>query len=260
MEVKLKISNEDNYRGVVGSKKFEIIVFFSILLATIITGLKTFELSSDVLSIVNTIDYLITLWFSIEITARIYYSKDRVSFLKNPWNIFDIVVISLLLIPIEESELAAFGRVIRIVRIMRLLVIVPQLRTLSSALIRSIPQLSYVVVLMFVIFYMYAAVGTVFFSEINPDLWSDIGVAMLTLFRIMTFEDWTDIMYETMSVYPLSFIYYISFIFVTAFATLNLVIGILTANLEEEYVAGDKEETSRRLDRIEEKLDKLMNK
>lgn len=50
---------------------------------------------------------------------------------------------------------------------------------------------------------------------------------MLTLFKIMTFEDWTDIQYETMEVYPMSWMYYMSFLFLTAFAFLNMVIGML---------------------------------
>ena len=50
----------------------------------------------------------------------------------------------------------------------------------------------------------------------------------------MTFEDWTDVMYETMAVYPLSWSFYLSFIFFTAFAFLNMVIGIVVNVLEQE--------------------------
>lgn len=50
----------------------------------------------------------------------------------------------------------------------------------------------------------------------------------------MTFEDWTDVMYETMAVYPLSWVFYLSFIFFTAFAFLNMVIGIVVNVLEDE--------------------------
>jgi voltage-gated sodium channel len=46
--------------------------------------------------------------------------------------------------------------------------------------------------LMFIIFYIYAAVGATFFAKINPELWGDISISLLTLFRVMTFEDWTD--------------------------------------------------------------------
>jgi len=80
---------------------------------------------------------------------------------------------------------------------------------------------------MFIIFYIYAAVGSFLFSEINQFLWGDIAISMLTLFKIMTFEDWTDIQYETMEVYPMSWMYYMSFLFLTAFAFLNMVIGML---------------------------------
>jgi len=88
---------------------------------------------------------------------------------------------------------------------------------------------------MFIIFYIYAAVGSTFFAQINPVLWGDIAISMLTLFRVMTFEDWTDVQYETMEVYPLSWIYYISFIFFTAFAFLNMVIGVVVNVLNEEH-------------------------
>ena len=88
--------------------------------------------------------------------------------------------------------------------------------------------------LMFIIFYIYAAVGTTFFAELNPTLWGDISISLLTLFRVMTFEDWTDVMYETMTLYPLSWIYYLTFIFFTAFAFLNMVIGIVVNVLEQE--------------------------
>jgi len=89
--------------------------------------------------------------------------------------------------------------------------------------------------LMFIIFYIYAAVGATFFADINPVLWGDISISLLTLFRVMTFEDWTDVMYETMEVYPLSWFYYLTFIFLTAFAFLNMVIGIVVNVLEDEH-------------------------
>ena len=86
-----------------------------------------------------------------------------------------------------------------------------------------------------IIFYIYAAVGSTFFAAINPDLWGDIAVSLLTLFRVMTFEDWTDVMYETMAVYKMSWAFYVSFIFFTAFAFLNMIIGIVVNVIEEEH-------------------------
>jgi len=70
-------------------------------------------------------------------------------------------------------------------------------------------------------------------------------LAMLTLFRVMTFEDWTDVMYETMEIYPLSWAFYLSFIFLTTFAFLNMVIGIVVNVLEEEQAKADTDNPER---------------
>ncbi len=144
------------------------------------------------------------------------------------------------LIPIQDSELALLGRLIRIFRVLRMVSIIPELRVLMNSLIRALPQLGYVCLLTFIIFYIFAAIGASFFASINADLWGDIGVSLLTLFRVMTFEDWTDVMYETMEVYPWSWAFYLSFIFLTAFAFLNMIIGIVVKVLEEEQEREDE--------------------
>ena len=106
--------------------------------------------------------------------------------------------------------------------------IIPELRMLLNSLIKALPQLGYVLLLMFIIFYIYAAMGSTLFEEINPELWGDVTISLLTLFRVMTFEDWTDVMYETMTVYPLSWTYYITFI-------LNMAIGIVVNVMNDEH-------------------------
>ena len=97
--------------------------------------------------------------------------------------------------------------------------------------------MGYVLLLMFIIFYIYAAVGSLLFDKINPTLWGDILVSMLTLFRVVTFEDWTDVMYETMEVYPLSWTFYLTFIFLNAFVFLNMMIGIVIERMQSEHDA-----------------------
>ena len=87
---------------------------------------------------------------------------------------------------------------------------------------------------MFIIFYIYAAIGSFMFDRINPELWGNISIAMLTLFRVSTFEDWTDVMYETMEVYPLSWMFYLTFIFLTAFVFLNMMIGVVLDAMQRE--------------------------
>ena len=66
-----------------------------------------------------------------------------------------------------------------------------------------------------------------FFGEINPVLWGNVSISMLTLFRVLSLEGWVEVMYETMEVYPLSWIYYLSFIFLVTFVLLNIMVAIL---------------------------------
>jgi voltage-gated sodium channel len=131
--------------------------------------------------------------------------------------------------------MALVARLVRVFRVLRMISIIPELRVLLNSLLVALPRLGYVMALMFIIFYIYAAVGSLLFEKINADLWGDIAISMLTLFRVMTFEDWTDVMYEVMEVYGWSWAYFVSFIFFTAFAFLNMVIGIVVNVLEEEH-------------------------
>lgn len=223
------------------NKLFELLVITVIIISALEIGAKTFELPNSALSVTKVLDVFITVFFLFEISIRFIVDEDKKNFFKQGWNVFDSLVVAISLIPINDSEMALLARLIRVFRVLRMISVVPELRVLINSLIKALPQLGYVVLLMFIIFYIYAAVGSFIFNEINPKLWGDIAISMLTLFRIMTFEDWTDIQYETMEVYPMSWIFYLSFIFFTAFAFLNMVIGIVVNVMEEEHRSAREE-------------------
>ncbi|KKM80621.1 hypothetical protein LCGC14_1338040, partial [marine sediment metagenome] len=151
------------------------------------------------------------------------------------------IIVTVSLIPVSDSELAYVARLIRIFRVLRMVSVIPELRHLLNSLLKALPQLGYVALMMFIIVYIFAAIGTTLFAGINEFLWGDIAVSMLTLFRVMTFEDWTDVMYETMEVYPLSWIFYLVFIFLNTFAFLNMLIGIVVNVMEQERAEAYKE-------------------
>lgn len=216
------------------NKIFELFVVGVIVFSALIIGVKTYPIPQAILITISYLDWFITLIFLFELVVRFVAEEDKKRFFHNGWNIFDTLIVVISLVPIEDSEMAFIGRLVRIFRVLRMISIIPELRLLLNSLLKALPQLGYVVLLMFIIFYIYAAVGSTIFAAINPELWGDIAISMLTLFRVMTFEDWTDVMYETMAVYPLSWSYYMSFIFLTAFAFLNMVIGIVVNVLENE--------------------------
>ncbi|MCX2979701.1 ion transporter [Halieaceae bacterium IMCC14734] len=216
------------------NRAFEAFVIVVIIASALLVGAKTYNISGNWRTVIYVLDWIITLIFLTEISVRFLGEKRKLDFFKQGWNIFDTLIVVASLVPIEDSDMALVGRLIRIFRVLRLISIIPEMRILMNALIKALPQLGYVLVLMFIIFYIYGAIGSMLFAEINPALWGDIARAMLTLFRVMTFEDWTDVMYETMVLYPLSWSYYLSFIFLSAFAFLNMVIGIVVNVLNEE--------------------------
>ncbi|MBT4161047.1 MAG: ion transporter [Gammaproteobacteria bacterium] len=226
---------QSRFDEILANKVFEFFIISVIMVSALTVGAKTYNISPVVLSILEVADVAVTVIFVIELSIRFMATHPKTGFLKNGWNVFDTIIVTISLIPIENSDMALVARLVRVFRVLRMISIVPELRMLMDSLLKALPRLGYVMAMLFIIFYIYAAIGSLFFESINPVLWGNVSIAMLTLFRVMTFEDWTDVMYETMAVYEYSWIFYLSFIFLTAFAFLNMVIGVVVNVLEEEH-------------------------
>ena len=225
---------QNKFERIRANKWFEAFVISVIVISALLVGAKTYELPAGMSSVTLFLDWFISAFFLTEITIRFLAEKRKRYFFKSFWNWFDTLIVVISLIPADDTELALIARLVRVFRVLRMISIIPELRILLVSLVKALPQLAYVMLLMFIIFYIYAAVGSTLFETINPVLWGDITISMLTLFRIMTFEDWTDVMYETQELYSLSWIFYLTFIFFTAFAFLNMVIGIVVNVMERE--------------------------
>ena len=225
---------QNKFERIRANKWFEAFVISVIVISALLVGAKTYELPSGMASVTLFLDWFISAFFLTELTIRFLAEKQKRFFFRSFWNWFDTLIVVISLIPADDTELALIARLVRVFRVLRMISIIPELRILLVSLVKALPQLAYVMLLMFIIFYIYAAVGSTLFENINPVLWGDITISMLTLFRIMTFEDWTDVMYETQEVYSLSWIFYLTFIFFTAFAFLNMVIGIVVNVMERE--------------------------
>jgi voltage-gated sodium channel len=239
------MSWQNRFEQLRSNKLFETFIILIIITSALVVGVKTYEISPFVMSLIGWLDLAVTGVFIVEITIRFLGEENKRNFFKQGWNIFDSIIVVVSLIPIDDSEMVLVARLVRVFRVLRMISIIPELRFLLNSLFIALPRLGYVAALLFIIFYIYAAIGSLLFEDINPILWGDIAVSMLTLFRVMTFEDWTDVMYETMAVYPISWMYYVSFIFLTAFAFLNMVIGIIVGVMEEEHEKAVTEDPDR---------------
>ncbi|MEE2002756.1 ion transporter [Alkalimonas sp. MEB108] len=216
------------------SRYFQGFVIAVIVIAALAVGAKTYRLPVWLEQSISVLDVAITLFFLVEISIRFLSAEQKKRFFYDGWNLFDTLIVVASLIPLPDSEMVVIGRLLRVLRVLRLVSIVPELRFLINALLKAIPKMGYIALLMFIIFYIFAAVGSIFFAHIDEFLWGDIAISMLTLFRVATFEDWTDVMYDTMEVYPLSWIYYIVFIFLTTFIFLNMMVGVILEIMTNE--------------------------
>ncbi|OUR81373.1 cation transporter [Colwellia psychrerythraea] len=230
----LVVKAQRQLRKIDNSKVFQGIVIAVILLSALLIGAKTHNLSTNVVAILLLMDVAVTVFFAIEISIRYLACPQKKNFFKSGWNIFDTVIVIGSLVPSGGSGVL-LARLLRVFRVLRLVSMVPELRLLINALLKAIPRMGYIALLMFVIFYIYAAIGSMYFHPINEVLWGDVSISMLTLFRVATFEDWTDVMYETMAVHPLSWIYYLTFIFLTAFIFLNMMVGTVLEVMSQEH-------------------------
>ena len=264
----------ERFIAIRSNKIFEMVVIGIIILSAMMIGASTYDIAPHWISVLHVLDIAVTVFFLVEILIRMA-AEDRLrDFFRSGWNIFDFIIVTASLIPVDESEMVLLARLLRIFRVLRLVSMIPELRILMNSLVIAIPRMGYVVLLMFIIFYIYGAIGSFLFEGINQVLWGDISIAMLTLFRVATFEDWTDVMYETMAIYPFSWIFYLSFIFLTAFVFLNMMIGIVLDVMQTEHEKYNREhgegeagevhwlkehagEMDQRLDRIEGMLKQI---
>ena len=153
-------------------------------------------------------------------------------YFREGWNVFDFLIIVFSLIP-ATGQFATIARLARLLRVLRLISTIKQLRLIVEALMRSIPAVGHVMILMSVVLYIYAIIGYQLFNQHDPEHWGNLGISALTLFRVLTLESWTEIMYTAMLLHPLAWIYFLSFVVVGTFVVINLFIAIIINNLDE---------------------------
>ena len=219
------------------NKFFELTVIAIIVFSALLIGARTYEEVTRFQQVLLVLDVAVTVFFLVEILIRMAAEKRLRDFFRNGWNVFDFLIVTASLIPMDDSEMVLLARLLRIFRVLRLVSMIPELRLLVAALFKSIPRMGYVALLMFIIFYIYAALGSFMFHDVDERLWGNISLAMLTLFQVATFESWaTAVLYPTMEYYPYAWIFFLTFIFLNAFIFLNMMIGIVLDVMQKESI------------------------
>ncbi len=225
------------------SRWFSNLTTLIIIAYACILGFKTLdEVESEYDFFLNFADHFVTVYFVFELAIKMVSEKKFLNFFKSGWNIFDFVIVVITLLPLESSSFAAIARLMRVFRILRLFTARPELKSIIDMLIKAIPSIIDIVILMFIIFYIYAIIGSFFFVDLPSGLWKDFLISMLTLFRVLTFEDWTDVMYEAMEVYPWAWVYFVSFVIIAAFVFFNLFVAVIIGEMQKLQESEMKDE------------------
>ena len=209
------------------SRIFQVIVVLIIIINAITIGVNTYNLSQFIRQVLNYIDYSITIFFVIEILIRFIAEPKKLNFFKNGWNVFDTLIVLLSLVPIPNNSSFLLLRLLRVFRVLRLISVVPELKKIIEALLSSVTRVFYVGLLLFIILYIYATIGSILFSTDIPERWVDVGVSMITLFQVLTMSSWEQVMLPLQDLYWWAWSYFFSFIIICGITMLNLLIAIL---------------------------------
>ena len=184
-------------------------------------------------------------WFTFEISVKVVAYGGLHNFIRNGWNLFDLVVVGttwMTILSNTPSGLASL-RVVRLVKMSNRKYFIALMEIINVVLI-CLKETGSVLLFGFVIFFIYAVVGMKRFGELaNEDAtagdadFSTFWRSMQTLFQIMCgsgFEDilisekfhdvepsnWDDI--RSASDHNISFLYFLSFNVMSSYILLNL--------------------------------------
>ncbi len=218
---------------IVGAPWFEPFMIGLILFNAVLIGLETSkELAEDYGRWLHLGNDLILGVFIAEVLLKLTAVAPRFRlYFGDGWNLFDFSIVVLSLIPATE-DFALVARLVRILRVLRLVSAVPQLRLIVATLVRSIPSMGHVILLMSIIFYIYAVTGFHLYHEHDAERWGSLGAALLTLFQMVTLEGWVEVMDTAMELHDWSWIYFVSFVLIGTFVMLNLFIAVVINNLD----------------------------
>ncbi|MFG3556994.1 ion transporter [Micromonospora sp. NPDC047557] len=215
------------------SRPFEIGIVVVILANGIVLGLETYDGLVPATRALHGLEVLFRAVFVVEIGIRLAaYGRRPQDFFRHGWNVFDFVVIAAIFVPGLHGD-SALLRVVRVARMVRLVRFSPGLRTIVSALWRSLPGVAGFLALAVVTLYVYGMAGWLIFGDRYPDEYGDIGRSLLTLFVLLSLETLPDLIEQGLAISPWTLLYYVSYVVITVNLLLNILIAVIVNSMEE---------------------------
>lgn len=225
---------------------FQYSIFMLIILNAIIIGFETYpDLYSTYGALFLRVD-MIFLWiFTIEITLRLIGTPHPKYFFKDGWNVFDFIIVAAGHLFVGAYFVTVL-RILRILRLFRTISVIPSLKRLVNALLLTLPSLGNISLLLSVIFYVFAVIGTSLFSGVAPDYFGTLDMSLITLFQVVTLESWASaVMRPILEELSWAWIYFVAFILLGTFVIFNLFVGVIVSNVEKVDAIEAKEHSNR---------------
>jgi voltage-gated sodium channel len=225
--------------AIVKDPRTERIVIGLIILNALTLGLETSPtIMAEWGSVLYALDKLLLAVFVVEIVARI--AVWRLPFFRDPWNVFDFIVIVIALLPATGT--LSVLRALRVLRVLRLITLLPSLKRVVGALVGALPGMGSIVLLLGLFLYVGAVMSTKLFGASFEDKFGTLGASVFTLVQLMTLDGWSgEIVRPVLEVYPLAWPFFLVFIVATAFTLMNLFIGVVVNAMQAEHEAAQAE-------------------
>ena len=260
-------------RVLVADKNFEYLIYLCIVVAAVISGMQSYKVDSeyDNATWAVVIDYIILVVFTTEVGVKVFAENKSYPhhFFADAWNLFDLIICSALLISAAmhaASTVAPFRlvRLLRAIRLLRTVRLFPNLAIIIETTVRSCSSVIYIGFFGSLVTYMYAIVGVATFGKNDPFYFGNLARAMMTLFRVISMDSWSAIMYyeiwgcgqpnydglgnsrgfgdyfaetgmecEYQPAGGLAAMYFVTFMCLAAFLILNLLIGLVTTEMQD---------------------------
>jgi voltage-gated sodium channel len=255
VQIENKLIPTIDFRKVVEASAFEKFILAVIVVNAVTLGLETSpDLSPVSLGSLHLIDKVCLVIFSIELALKGFIYRS--SFLKDPWRVFDLLVVGVALIP--ATGMFSVVRALRVLRTLRMVSVVPSLRRVISGLLNALPGLGSVGAIMLLIFYVGSVMATKLFGEGFPEWFGTLGESAYSLFQIMTLESWSmGVVRPVMEKFPFAWAFFLPFILIATFTMLNLFIAVIVNAMQAETDKAAMERAERSHDERELMLQEI---
>ena len=242
---------------IVYSNQFELLIAAVISINAVALALLTFPtISATTRDTALLVDLICFAVYVLELSMRLAsYGKKPWLFFSKGWNIFDFLVVAATPLFAGQTVVLRLLRLFRLIRIFRFL---PEVRILSTSIVKSLPPLMSISALISLLLFLYGMVGYYLFGAELEAAWGTIGASMMSLIILLTLENFPVYLEDTMAVSIIAVPFMLSYVFVIVFTVLNLLIGIVLNAMDEARAEAKEEERNKReLDSLTSQIDEI---